>query len=63
MKCPYCSCEESDCVLDIVYLHAEGYGGGLRQFPCKSYNQIVKAEVSVRIIVAHAVQTMEESDW
>ena len=76
MKCPYCNCNGNDCVPNVVYTHAENYGGGISNFNCEKCGKVVQADVerivkirSLKTTVERIVKirslktTTEESDW
>lgn len=63
MKCPYCNAHEAECVPDVVYKHAESYGGGLRHFECKTCGKVIEAGVRVIVAIDEGCKTDKGSDW
>ena len=63
MECPYCNAKEEKCVPGVVYLNAESYGGGWKNFNCKSCGKTVHAHASVEVRIYNALKTDRESDF
>lgn len=61
MNCPYCGAK--DFIQDVVFRHAENYGGSTSNLPCKSCKQIVSVTTQVKIIVTDVRRSEKESDW
>jgi len=63
LNCPYCNAKEDNCVPDVVYRHAENYGGGMSNFRCLTCKKVIRASVNVCISIKFPEKTNEKSDW
>lgn len=62
-KCPYCKNDIDLCIPDVVYRHAQSYGGGRVRFRCNRCGKVIEAFSKVTIDVCGFRKTYKESDW
>lgn len=63
MRCPYCNASEEECVPDVVYLNAQSYGSGWKNFSCKSCGKTVYAHADVSVRIVEPSKTDADSDF
>lgn len=63
-KCPLC--QKEDCLRDVVFKHAESYGGGTSHLPCVHCKGIIQVTTKVVVQVTSILPSnkpRQECDW
>lgn len=62
LRCPYCSKEH--CIPDVVYRHAESYGGGIHHVACLHCHKIIEiaSRRAARVEIIGKSEN-KDSDW
>lgn len=61
MKCPYC--KKEDFIPDVVWMHTDAYGGGVKNFECEYCKKVVQVNTRREVFITNARKTENESDW